>query len=254
VGIEPLVFHVPHSSTAIPAAVRDTLLLDERALEEELLRITDHYTDELFGGLLPGAAEIVYAFSRLVVDPERFDDDELELATAHGMGVIYTHGSRGQQLRETPSQDQRSALLARFYHPHHQRLEDAVRQRLERFGTCLVLDCHSFPREPLPIERSRSRPDICIGTDEFHTPTGLRDAAVEFFRTEGLSVRVDDPFAGALVPTRWYRKDQRVSALMIEVGRWLYMDESSGRRGERFGELRGIIKRWVETSPYRLQA
>jgi hypothetical protein len=44
------------------------------------------------------------------------------------------------------------------------------------------------------------------------------------------------PFAGALVPMRFYGKDLRVRALMIEVRRGLYMDERSGARGPAFDE------------------
>lgn len=232
--LSPIVLHIPHASAYIPEDVRPTLLLDDDELADELLRLTDHFTDELFGRLIAGAAEIVFPVSRLVVDPERFEDDRLEPAARHGMGVIYTRGSKGQILRAPPTPEHRRALLERFYHPHHRRLATAVQERLTAFGHCLVFDCHSFPRIPLPTERSGFRPDICIGTDPFHTPSGLRDAAVSAFENAGFSVLVNQPFAGAIVPTRWHSRDERVSALMIEVGRWLYIDELKGERLEAF--------------------
>lgn len=243
----PIVLHIPHASTYIPEDVRPTLLLDDDELEDELLRLTDHFTDELFGRLIAGAAEIVFPVSRLVVDPERFEDDRLEPAARHGMGVIYTRGSRGQVLRAPPTAKQRGALLGRFYYPHHRRLAAAVQERLTAFGRCLVFDCHSFPRIPLPTERSGFRPDICIGTDPFHTPSGLRDAAVSAFESVGFSVLVDHPFAGAIVPATWHSHDQRVSALMTEVARWLYMDELSAERCCDFNlvreQLRSVLER-----------
>jgi N-formylglutamate amidohydrolase len=67
----------------------------------------------------------------------------------------------------------------------------------------------------------------------------LRDAAVRAFQQLGWSVAVDRPFAGALVPMRFYRKDLRVRAVRIEVRRDLYMDEDSGARLPRFDEVRG---------------
>jgi N-formylglutamate amidohydrolase len=39
---------------------------------------------------------------------------------------------------------------------------------------------------------------------------------------------VDRPFAGALVPRRWYGVDARVTAVMLEVRRGTYMDEATG--------------------------
>jgi N-formylglutamate deformylase len=61
---------------------------------------------------------------------------------------------------------------------------------------------------------------------------------VSTFEELGWSVAVDRPFSGALVPTRFYRKDPRVRAIMVEVKRGLYMDEQSGARLPRFDEVR----------------
>jgi hypothetical protein len=54
-------------------------------------------------------------------------------------------------------------------------------------------------------------------------------------------VAVDRPFSGALVPMAFYRKDVRVRAIMVEVRRDLYMDESSGARLPRFDEVWGRV-------------
>ena len=42
-----VILHVPHSSTTIPADVRRGILLDDDALDLELLRMTDSYTDRI---------------------------------------------------------------------------------------------------------------------------------------------------------------------------------------------------------------
>jgi N-formylglutamate deformylase len=239
----PVVLHIPHASTRIPADVRGSFLLNDEEIAQELLRLTDHYTDELFGAAIPGACKIVYPVSRIVVDPERFDDDDAEPAAQQGMGVIYTHGSQRQRIRERPGPEARETLLERFYRPHHRRLEAAVAAALQAHDRCLVLDCHSFPSEHLPSERSDARPEICIGTDALHSPPGLRDAAIAAFRAEGFSVMVNEPFAGALVPGAYLNRDLRVSALMIEIGRWLYMDTSNGQRSAAFEPLRDALAR-----------
>jgi N-formylglutamate amidohydrolase len=73
----------------------------------------------------------------------------------------------------------------------------------------------------------------------------------------GWSVAIDRPFACALVPMRYYGRDLRVRALMIEVRRGLYMDERSGARGPAFdevrkrigGALRAIASMRIQTDP-----
>ena len=49
---------------------------------------------------------------------------------------------------------------------------------------------------------------------------------------------VDRPFAGAIVPMRFYRTDRRVRAVMVEVNRGLYLDERSGAKLPSFDVMR----------------
>jgi N-formylglutamate amidohydrolase len=237
----PLVLHIPHSSTVIPDGVRPSLLLTDAEVRQELLRMTDSYTDELFR--CDGIAWVRFPVSRIVVDPERFENDATEIMSKMGMGVLYTRTCDGRTLRHSPMPSDREALLAAYYHPHHAALTDAVASAMRKHGRCLVVDCHSFPSFPLPYELDQrpERPDICIGTDPFHTPAGLADEVVGFFRTYGYTVELNRPFAGALVPATFYQRDANVSAVMIEVNRALYMDEGPGAKSSRFDETRTAV-------------
>jgi len=251
-----IVLHIPHASTKIPDDVRERLLLDETAIETELARMTDWFTDELFGRTVPGAVEVVYPVSRLVADPERFERNEDEPAAEVGMGAIYTRTSGGLPLRGPLSDEERAELLARFYRPHHETLSEAVAEALEQEGRCLLLDCHSFPMRSIPFELSERRPDICLGTDEFHTPQPLLQTAISAFEAQGFIVGVDDPFSGALVPSRFYRREPQVEALMVEVGRWVYMTEESVEKIPTFASVRRRVGAALQaiTSSYRRDA
>jgi N-formylglutamate deformylase len=66
----PVVVHVPHASTVIPRTVRPQLLLDHAELQDELLRMTDRYTDELFALPATMGTTVRFPVSRLVVDFE----------------------------------------------------------------------------------------------------------------------------------------------------------------------------------------
>jgi N-formylglutamate deformylase len=123
----------------------------------------------------------------------------------------------------------------------------------ERSGVCLIVDCHSFPSVALPYELDQTSPraDISIGTDPFHTPLAVRDAIVAVAEADGYSVAVDAPFSGALVPLSSYRKDRRVLSVMIEVNRWLYMEEDSGKKKHGFGKVCTSLSRLVMAAAER---
>lgn len=241
------VLHIPHSSTWVPAHLRDSILLNEDELQREQLRMTDWFTDELFELDPSYVASVCFPISRLLVDPERFDDDELEPMSAKGMGVIYTRTSQNAVLRAQPSNEERQALLEAYYKPHHQQLTQAVQSMLDHQGQALVIDCHSFASQPLPCESDQTQPraDICIGTDDFHTPPELQELAVSLFKQQGFSVAVNQPFAGALVPSEFYQVNAKVAAIMVEVNRGLYIDENTGQKLEDFEKVKQRLQKGI---------
>ena len=198
--VPSVILHVPHSSAEVPADVRPQLLLEDDDLARELRLMTDWHTDELFALPPDVAVTVRFPLSRLVVDPERFEDPEAERMEAVGMGAVYTKTSQRLPLRdEAEAAREREALLARYYRPHHAALEAATAAALAAHGCCLIIDCHSFPSRPLPYEFKVSadrwkvihRPAVCIGTDAtlpphapfahagMHTPPWLRERAAE---------------------------------------------------------------------------
>lgn len=240
-----VVLHVPHDATDIPVTVRDSFLLDEGELAQEILRMTDHHTLDLFVG--EGSGHIVRApVSRLVVDVERFEDDRSEPMATIGMGVVYAVTSALRPLRRDIAPHERETLLDAYYRPHHARFERAVSDILAVHGRCQIIDCHSFPSVAMPYEgdpADDSRPDICIGTDTFHTDPVLAERLMHAFKAEGWRVALDTPFAGAIVPGSRYRKDRHVGSVMVEVNRRLYMDERTGERLNTFDEVAARIRR-----------
>ncbi|MBO4561981.1 MAG: N-formylglutamate amidohydrolase [Clostridia bacterium] len=236
----PLLLHIPHSSTVIPKEELPSFCADD--LPGELLRMTDHYCDEIFTGY----DRVVFPVSRLVCDPERFRDDASEPMSKVGMGAVYTSTSSGSPLRSvTPSL--RESILSRYYDPHHRLFTEAVSKKLDSFGRCLIVDGHSFSPVPLPYESDRrsARPDICIGTDAFHTPGLLADAAAEHFRSAGFSVAMNFPYCGSIVPMRYYGIDRRVSSVMIEINRGLYMCRG-GERNAGFPVIKRTVSELLE--------
>ncbi|MFI2346059.1 N-formylglutamate amidohydrolase [Streptomyces sp. NPDC019443] len=229
----PVILHVPHSSRVIPESVRDGIALDDRALELELDHITDSHTAEIAAAAVAAATVTPWRFvnqlSRLVIDPERFPDEREEML-AVGMGAVYTHTTHRERLRP-PGADPRP-LIEPYFHPYAEAMNAAVGERLAATGRVVVIDVHSYPTEPLPYELHGDgpRPPICLGTDDFHTPPELIALAQTAFAGFG-GTGINSPFAGTYVPLKYYGKDPRVSALMIEIRRDTYMSEPGGAAG-----------------------
>ena len=219
-GYSPLILSIPHSSTFIPDERRRAFLVDY--LDDEMMIMTDWFTDELFGYAY--ARTVKAAASRLAVDVERFWNDEDEIMAKVGMGAVYAKTSRGDRLVSDEAEREDMKMI---YDRFHGELEDAVDEAIARTGVALIVDCHSFSSMPLPHEPDKSvpRPDICIGTDGFHTPSGLADLVHGHFISLGFRIACNTPFSGSIVPMRHYRKDRRVMSVMIEINRSLYMDE-----------------------------
>jgi N-formylglutamate amidohydrolase len=242
-----VLFHVPHDSIFIPPFERSRFLLNDAELNIELLRMTDHWTFDLFAEGIPERRVLRSLVSRLVVDVERFEEDSLEIMASRGMGAVYERTSDGQQLRPPLTVAEREKLMNNWYFPHHHRLTEAVQRSLDDHGQALLIDAHSFPSHPLPYELDQlpERPDICIGTDDFHTPPQLEEAFLHAFSSTGWTVRLNTPFAGVLVPMRHYGEERRLAAVMIEANRALYVDESTGERLPCFTSVAKTIRQSV---------
>lgn len=229
----PVILHVPHSAREIPPAVRSGILLDDAALERELDHITDAHTARIaeeaarLAGTRPW--RFVNQLSRLVVDPERFPDEREEMRSV-GMGAVYTRTTHREVLR--PDGTDHEPLVERYFRPYARGMRQAVADRLAAVGRAVVVDVHSYPTAPLPYELHGTgpRPPVCLGTDSFHTPPELLAAARGAFEGVG-ETGLDSPFAGTYVPLEYYGSDARVSALMVEIRRDVYMTEPGGPAG-----------------------
>jgi N-formylglutamate amidohydrolase len=249
-----VVFHVPHDSTVIPSEVKDQFVLNEKELSRELIKMTDHHTYDLINRNFPKSQMVRFPVSRLVVDVERFESDSDEYMAARGMGVIYKSTHELKPLRRPLLPEEREYLLSKWYRPHHALLTGAVDKALNEFRRALVIDVHSFPSLPLPYETDLTayRPEICIGSDSYHSPGEVVDELSRSFELHGFEVGINTPFAGAIVPAKHYKKDERVQAVMIEIRRDLYLNESTGLLNTRSTvvqeRLKNALMRWLTLS------
>ena len=238
------ILHIPHASRVMPEDFRQSFCLSDEELEAEIIRLADSFTDELFDCNSRQVTRVISPVSRLVVDMERFTDDAQEPMSKFGMGVVYTKTTRSQPLRLNLTNKERESFIQRYYQPHHQKLTDAVNNVLTGWGKCLIVDCHSFPKIPFEYEEDQSlnRPDICIGTDSYHTPQWLTDLTLKLFSDAGFETRINTPFSGSIVPFTSYHANPQVYSVMIEVNRSLYMDEVTRKQNQNFKPLKDRLE------------
>jgi N-formylglutamate amidohydrolase len=227
---------------AIPEAYKQGIVLNPDELRQELVRCTDLYCDELFHP--PSGAMIVAPVSRLACDVERFIDDDAEPGAKRGQGLVYSHTQLGRLLR-TDSLKLRDIAIKDIYEPHHKNFTDLVDLCLDKYNYCLIIDGHSFSSDVLGHEPSKL-PDICLGTDPFHTPEWLLESAISEFKKLNLSIRINFPYEGTIIPLKYLNKNKNVFSLMIEINKKLYANELTAEKLETFKSLKSSISNILE--------
>jgi N-formylglutamate amidohydrolase len=120
------------------------------------------------------------------------------------------------------------SLETRFFEPYSRELAQLVENRLQAVGRAFIIDVHSYPPVRLPYETGGTlRPSVCLGTDPFHTPQWMFESARAAFARCG-DIAVNTPFAGCYMPLAHYGRDARVTGIMVELRRDLYMVEPGG--------------------------
>jgi N-formylglutamate amidohydrolase len=182
--------------------------IDERFINDIVLKWTDWHTDYLFHGfLIENVRAVRFPYSRFIVDAERLWDDPLE---QYGQGIVYKQFDG--YTRTIPEEGEKRLLSLWQWH-----------QRKLRANLCegaLLLDCHSFPRE-------MSDMDICIGYNEdWSKPQKeIIELAVNLFEDSGYKVGINNPYSNSETPDCPFR----YQSMMLEVNKGAYMEDTSLR-------------------------
>ena len=235
-----IIVNIPHSSVKLD--FQDLFICDIEEATSEAYKLADLYTDEMVFDN-PRFIKLVAPISRLVVDTERFVDDQDEPASQYGMGVIYTHSCSGKIIKHSPDAKLRQELLDKFYYPHHNLLESITHKSLAYNNYAIIIDLHSYPSSYRIGLQTDKQPDICIGYELPHYNKIIFDKIADFCVRNGWSYGVNEPFAGSIVPGRYYKNNPNVISFMIEIKRSLYMDEYTYQKKPEFEHLCREINR-----------
>ena len=258
----PVVFASPHSGRAYPAAFLEASKLDSLALRQS----EDAFVDELFADVVSLGAPLIRAlFPRAFIDvnreameldPSMFADTlpaDVNSASPRvnaGLGTIARVVANGQEIygHQLTFEDARRRI-DNCYRPYHRALQALVGKTTERFGACLLVDCHSMPSNvPEPrtgiFDAGRNEPpvDLVIGDCWGSACAGrISDALESAARGAGFLTRRNVPYAGGHTTRSYGRPASGVHAVQIELRRDIYMDEKTVSRHDGFDAVRGRV-------------
>ncbi|MBU1706143.1 N-formylglutamate amidohydrolase [Patescibacteria group bacterium] len=240
--MQKLVLHIPHSSTGIP--INDGYIASKGDVDKEILKLTDWYTDDLFQHAK--AIPVIAPFSRIFCDVERYPDDSDEVMAKVGMGMVYERLDSGKPLRVI-NETLRQEIYNRFYKVHHRHLSSAIEEQLKDYGKCVIIDCHSFLNNPFKrdLDQKTPRPQIDIGTDNFHTSKKLCERSLKFFQSRWFSCELNRPYSGCMVPHE-YSTNKRVESIMIEVNRDLYLEKGTNTKSKDYDSTKKLLNEFLE--------
>jgi N-formylglutamate amidohydrolase len=244
----PVVFASPHSGQDYPASFVAAARLDPLALR----RSEDSFVDELFATAPACGAPLLAArFPRAYCDPNRepweldpamFEDalpawvNTTSPRVSAGLGTIARVVSSGEVIyRDKLSFADAEQRVHQCWKPYHEALGRLITSTRERFGTCLLVDCHSMPGG---AAQGHQGMDIVLGDAHGTACSSQITRRVEaVLASQGFAVRRNEPYAGGYVTRHYGRPRERVHALQIEVARRLYMDEVRIAKLPGFGTL-----------------
>ncbi len=235
-----VIFASPHSGRIYPESFVSRCDLPRLALR----RNEDAFIDALFAPAPALGAPLLAAnFPRCIVDVNRAPDEmprhwigmaakepkkrrrakTIAARADAGLGVIPTSLGESVPIYSEPiSPEVAPARLQALYYPYHEALMELITAASLRFGSALLIDCHSMPGfAPMGTRR----PDVilgdCFGQSCRLVTLQLLEGA---FEKRGYNVARNYPYAGGFVTEHYGKPDSGIETLQIEINRDLYLN------------------------------
>jgi N-formylglutamate amidohydrolase len=59
-------------------------------------------------------------------------------------------------------------------------------------------------------------------------------------------VGIDTPYSGSIEPMEYYQKDPRVSSIMLEVNRRMYLNEPTNEKSNGYKRTKEIVQEYIK--------
>ena len=226
-----MLLHVPHAGLE---SFLDSSDIETGAIVREMTTMADLNTDwiaRFASSSMDGNPYLLQSnMTRMECDVERYPDDREEMNKV-GMGVIYRLGMQGADdilYSEELPQGVIDHRLGALYKPYHRMFGSMVEEMVERFGFAVIIDVHSYAKNPLPYElhADADRPEICVGVNNDADENMVRDLiGGDKLHERRWSYGFNTVFRGAITP-EGMEDNPQVHSVMLEFRKDTYMDGS----------------------------
>lgn len=249
----PVIVAVPHAGRHYASS----LIADAAVPLPRLRQLEDRHADLLAAPLIArGATVFVAQHARAWIDlnrdPREIDAGMIEgplpaglihsSRARNGLGLIPRHIGGGAPLwRRKFSSDELNLRIALVHRPYHNALAEALAAARARFGTAILLDCHSMP--PLRLANHHGpAPAIVIGDRFGRSADGaLGDMIETIARQSGFSCARNTPYAGGYSLDLHGDPRRRTHALQIEIDRSRYLDHRLENAGAGLASAQALV-------------
>ncbi len=216
-----IILHIPHFKLKLPKSFWADITLPRSKVENFNNSICDTKTDKLFGK--NNYKKISPKFSRIFCDVEKYEDDNKEIMSKFGMGVIYTKTLNGEVFK-VPSEKTKQNILKNYYSPYHSKLTK-VAGKSAKGGKVILVDCHSFSSEVIMFkDKKENIPQICIGYNKNYNKILIK-LINDYFIKKGYFVAHNYPYEGAMLPNG-LKEGIGLACVMLEVNKEIYLNDT----------------------------
>lgn len=265
----PLLVSIPHAGTTFPEEFLQNIAHDSSILRKnEDIWVKDLLEPALTsGGITAISLNISRSFidvnrAKVEIDPNMFYDypkEDLGLnqqRSRYGLGIIHKLTADSLPIYNgLLSYKEAEDRIKYVYDHYHQRMRDLINKITEKFGFCLVLDCHSMPSKICSIISESPRIDFCLGNlFEQSCPNKISFLVESNFVKREYYVSKNRPYSGAYITFNYCEPRKKSYTLQLEINRIIYANEETLEKNSDFEKISNDISQVViDLGKYLLQ-
>lgn len=215
----PLIINIPHSGTIIPQQIQSKFVKTLPTISNN-----DWFLNELYDFLIDMGVTIMSAnYSRYVVDLNRIITDPI-IGDNYNKFTTYRKTIWGKELySQIPTQEECQKRLENYYYPYHDKLQELINVKLEKFEKILILDLHSGIS-------STGENDICLGNARGGMSSiNAIETLKKDFEKVGYTVGLNTPVTGGKVLRKYHAENNNIECIIFELNFKCYIrDEYIG--------------------------